>query len=305
MSEDPLHEALSALIGKASESGRKAADPVARSQIRLWLEAMGDDNRTYLEEDRAPRGMLTVFTNRGFKETAATNDDMGALTTSLLGCGLAPAGVGISQTYKGDIRVGDMMRETTQVESVSTRKKTRLGDGYFVTVRSDVYNQNEAVVGTQRITILAYPANALDGISLEASPASAAPPALPDLPGEAMPTAAIKLDRAGIIAACIACNDFAPAHQDPDLARARGFEDIFTDVYTGIGLAHRYVMDWAGPSALVDKIDVKLGASFYAGDTLKLAGAVTGREGSQATLAVRGVCRTGLHLDSMVKVTLG
>ena len=153
MSEDSLHDALCALIGQASETSRSTADPVCRAQIRRWLEAMGDDNPAYLKENRAPRAMLPVFTNRGLRETVAANDDISALTSAITGFGLFPAGVGIVHNYAADIHVGDMVHETTQVESVSPRKVTRLGAGYFITVRTSYANQDGTDLGAQRILV--------------------------------------------------------------------------------------------------------------------------------------------------------
>jgi hypothetical protein len=62
------------------------------------------------------------------------------------------------------------------------------------------------------------------------------------------------------------------------------------------------VSQWAGPGARVSDIDVKLGASFYAGDTLRLAGTAVAREDGAATVAVQGMCRTGLHISGTARL---
>jgi hypothetical protein len=299
ITEGPMYDLLSGRIGKPFAMSRAAPDPVSRAQIRHWLEAMGHEHTTYLTEGRAPRAMMPVFTNRALRETVAADDDLSGVTTAIAGLGLLPAGVAISHNYLADIWVGDEIRETTQLESVSLRKKTRLGAGYFITARTDYTNQHDSPLGFQRMTVFAYPS--YDGAAPEqnASPVPVAPPPAPS-EGEVLPPLAIAMNRLRIIAACAACNDFGVGHYDPDVARQRGFEDIFTDIYTGVGLVHRFVTGWAGADAQVSEINLKLGTSFYAGDTLHLSGHALSREDGQKSAAVRGMCRTGMHLEGEV-----
>lgn len=48
-------------------------------------------------------------------------------------------------------------------------------------------------------------------------------------------------------------------HHDRDKAVAQGSKDIFVNILTDTGLVQRYVTDWAGPSALIKSIGLRLG----------------------------------------------
>ena len=114
---------------------------------------------------------------------------------------------------------------------------------------------------------------------------------------EQLPPAAITLDRLGVIACTTACNDFRAGHYDPDLARAIGMRDIFTDIPTSAGLAASYITGWAGPRARLVELDVALGVPFCAGDTLTLTGSATSpRPDGSVAVAVRGHTELGRHL---------
>lgn len=150
-----------------------------------------------------------------------------------------------SQSYLGDIRLGDVVNETTEVEHVSVRRNTRLGPGYLVTLLTRFANQTGDAVDEQRITVLAYVSQRPGPDAPPVRPASPSPAPSEDHP--CLPPFSVTLDRLGIIACANACGNFAAGHYDPDVARAHGFEDIFTDVYSSIAFAHRYVAGWAGP----------------------------------------------------------
>lgn len=123
--------------------------------------------------------------------------------------------------------------------------------------------------------------------------------------GDRLPDLALPLTRSMITAAALATQDYTPLHHDPDIARDQGSADIFLNILTSIGLVQRYVTDWAGPAARVHAIELRLGAPAYAGDTLTLTGAVTGRDGPARTISVRGADSLGDHVTATVRITLG
>jgi hypothetical protein len=215
MDEDPLRDHLSTLIGKASESGRVAADPVSAAQIRRWLEAFGHDGGV----DVAPRAMLAAFSSRGLRDTVAAEEDRDSVTRFIADLGLLPAGVGIAQAYARDIVVGDRVRETTQVESVSPRKTTKLGAGYFVTMLTRFVDERERMLGEQRITLLAYLPDR--GIAPTAGDTPVAAGSRPAATGETLPPFSVTLDRLGVIACATAGGDFAAGHYEPARAASR------------------------------------------------------------------------------------
>jgi hypothetical protein len=119
---------------------------------------------------------------------------------------------------------------------------------------------------------------------------------LPELVLEVTPTF--------IVSTAIATRDFQEVHHDRDLAVARGSQDIFLNILTTTGLVQRYVTDWAGPSARVGGVKIRLGVPCYAYDRLTFSGSVTSSGGSELTVAVVGRVSRGDHVRGTVRVTL-
>ena len=92
-------------------------------------------------------------------------------------------------------------------------------------------------------------------------------------------------------------------HHDRDKAIARGSKDIFVNILTDTGLVQRFVTDWAGPSAHVHSISIRLGVPCYANDTLVFTGSVTEVDGDVLTVAVTGRGQLGDHVVGTVRVT--
>jgi acyl dehydratase len=124
--------------------------------------------------------------------------------------------------------------------------------------------------------------------------------------GDALPPLAIPLTRTLIVATAIASRDYQDVHHDPDLAKKRGSPDIFMNILTTNGFVGRYVTDWAGPEARIRKIDIRLGAPNYPGDTMTIEGSVTARDEQAGTveISLRGRNRLGDHVTGKVVVSL-
>ena len=120
---------------------------------------------------------------------------------------------------------------------------------------------------------------------------------LPELRIEATPTF--------VVSTALATRDFQDVHHDRDLAQARGSKDIFLNILTDTGLVQRFVTDWAGPTARVRFIDIRLGVPAYAYDTLVFSGEVTSVEATEVEVAVVGRGQLGDHVTGTVRLTLG
>ncbi len=94
-------------------------------------------------------------------------------------------------------------------------------------------------------------------------------------------------------------------HHDRDLAQAKGSKDIFVNILTDTGLVQRYVTDWAGPTALIKSIGLRLGVPWYAYDTVTFSGEVTAIEDGLITLKVFGRNSLGDHVIATVTLTIG
>ncbi|MBE7191955.1 MaoC family dehydratase [Gordonia polyisoprenivorans] len=119
---------------------------------------------------------------------------------------------------------------------------------------------------------------------------------LPELTIEATPTF--------VVATALATRDFQDVHHDRDLAHAKGSKDIFVNILTDTGLVERFVTDWAGPSARITKITLKLGVPWYAYDSVTFTGEVTACDQDTATVSVVGTNSLGKHVISTVSLTL-
>ena len=114
------------------------------------------------------------------------------------------------------------------------------------------------------------------------------------------------------MATAIASRDYQDVHHDPGLAVERGSPDIFMNILTTNGFVGRFVTDWAGPGAVIEKVSIRLGAPNYPGDTMTLTGTVASVEVPPARadgrgvveVAVRGANSRGDHVTGTVRVSL-
>jgi acyl dehydratase len=130
--------------------------------------------------------------------------------------------------------------------------------------------------------------------------------------GEELPELVLPVTRTLIVAGAIASRDYQDVHHDAALARARGSEDIFMNILTTNGLVGRFVTDWAGPGAVLEKVAIRLGAPNYPDDTMTLSGRVETREDpggrddgrAPVTVSVRGRNSRGDHVTGTVRLAL-
>ncbi|MEU0069001.1 OB-fold domain-containing protein [Streptomyces sp. NPDC006332] len=148
---------LKAFEGRQAAVAGVGKDPVNAPMIRHWCEAMGDANPAYTGADAiAPPTMLQVWTMGGLSGHTARTGAYDELLTLLdeAGCTSVVA-TDCEQEYGRALRPGDEVTFDSVIESVSDRKTTKLGTGYFVTTRMDV-RAGDDLVGTHRFRILKY-----------------------------------------------------------------------------------------------------------------------------------------------------
>lgn len=125
--------------------------------------------------------------------------------------------------------------------------------------------------------------------------------------GTALPEERIDVTPTFIVSTALATRDFQDVHHDRDLAVAKGSKDIFLNILTTTGIVQRYVTDWAGPSALIRGVSVKLGVPCYAYDTLRLFGQVLeNSEDDETCFTVEVIGRNDLgdHVTGTVRLVL-
>ncbi|NMO00954.1 MaoC family dehydratase [Gordonia sp. TBRC 11910] len=94
--------------------------------------------------------------------------------------------------------------------------------------------------------------------------------------GDTLPPLVLDATPTFVVSTALATRDFQDVHHDRDLAQQKGSKDIFVNILTDTGLVERFVTDWAGPSARIASISLKLGVPWYAYDTLTFTGEVVG-----------------------------
>jgi acyl dehydratase len=174
--EDSLRSGLEDWVGKplGSQGPSLAPDEVNLPMIRHWVDAMDDRNPVYLDAERAassrfagivaPPAMLQTWTMgrpqlEGIAERGGAPGDIDADSPLVT---LADAGyTGTLATnseleFERYLRPGDRLEATTLLESISQRKKTAIGLGYFVTWVTTYTDGEGEVVGRQRFRILKF-----------------------------------------------------------------------------------------------------------------------------------------------------
>jgi hypothetical protein len=108
-----------------------------------------------------------------------------------------------------------------------------------------------------------------------------------------------------IVSTAIATRDYQDVHHDRDLAQAKGSKDIFVNILTDTGLVQRFITDWAGPTAVIESIGLRLGVPWYAYDTVTFNGEVTDVTDGLITVKVVGSNSLGDHVIATSTLTIG
>lgn len=179
MDQATLAERLAAFEGRQVGPPWAGPDAVNQPMIRHWVEAMGDENPVYTDDEAArvagftgvvaPATMLQAWTMRGYRATAelerarsAGGREAAASAQDELFALLDDAGftsvvaTNCEQEYRRPLVLGDALTVSSVIESVSPEKHTALGDGHFVTTRSDFTDQHGELVATMRFRILRF-----------------------------------------------------------------------------------------------------------------------------------------------------
>ncbi|WP_092243351.1 MULTISPECIES: MaoC family dehydratase N-terminal domain-containing protein [unclassified Pseudomonas] len=145
-----------------------ACDPVNPSMIRHWCEAHGVNDSRYRvgageRSDGtllAPPSMLQVWLQPGPSgwrpEGSAQVDATEIIRLFTEGGYTGLVGVNVDQEFVRYLRVGERLYSVSTLVLVSDRKTTGLGDGYFFTVRQDVFTEDNEKVAVLHFRQLCY-----------------------------------------------------------------------------------------------------------------------------------------------------
>lgn len=272
------------------------ADPVIDG-IRCFTQLPGGQRRKVAERITIRDELNELLARHGFDAPAVTNMEF---------------------EYARYLRPGDLLHYSSwTIEEIAGPKATRLGEGFFVTISLAVTDQGGNQVATVRQTYLRskpVPAAARPAAGSTPDRSAARAPALQgvgksDRPlsvGDVLPLLRVDITPTLIIAGALAGQDFQDVHHDVPAARRRGHPDIFMNVVTTSGLIGRFVTDWAGPHALIKKLQLRLGRPNYPGDQMLMTGTITSldQRSGMAAVAVLGRNRLGDHVTSTVTLAL-
>lgn len=121
--------------------------------------------------------------------------------------------------------------------------------------------------------------------------------------GDRLPELSVLMDRTRITAAAIASQDFEDVHHDPSKANDRGMPDIFISINSTNGFLDRYLTDWAGPTARIHKVALRLGVPLFPGDALTLTGEVTEVSDGLITVKIKGRNARGVHVSATASLS--
>ena len=94
--------------------------------------------------------------------------------------------------------------------------------------------------------------------------------------GDALSPLEVDVTATVIVAGAIATRDFMPVHHDRNYANSQGAPDIFMNILSDTAYCSRFLTDWAGPSARVRRLAIRLGVPMFPGSRLRYTGTVTG-----------------------------
>jgi hypothetical protein len=177
---DPVRARLEKYVGQPMGPDSVAPDPVNVPMIRHWVAALDDRNPVYLDEELAkktrhgglvaPPAMLQTWSmpspklegiaerggspveidsdnviraldREGFTGTLATNSEL---------------------EFVRYLRPGDLLHVSSALESISARKTTGLGQGYFVTWVTSYHTPDGELVGRQLFRIFKFDPKTID-----------------------------------------------------------------------------------------------------------------------------------------------
>jgi uncharacterized protein len=191
------------------------------------------------------------------------------------------------------VRPGDVISTAQVLRSLSEPKTTKLGTGRFWVIDVLYRNQRDELVGVETFTGFGYVRStssaattphiveekATDAVG-RASKTVGAPGRLTlgDIAvDDVLPPLDYDVSATTVVLGALATRDWRPMHHDRTFAIERnGANDIFLNTPNLQAWFERYVTDWTGPLGRLGRLRFRMRDSVYPGDTMTLAGSVTG-----------------------------
>ncbi len=146
--EDSIRAAAARIAAAGESRPRAARDPVNLPMIRTWTEALalpGMDGAGP-DTDTAPPAMIQVWTMPGLPGARTDDDPLGQMVQVLDEAGYTSVvATNCDQTYHRYLKLGEQLSVRARLLDVTGPKRTALGEGWFVTIRSTWFSSGEPV----------------------------------------------------------------------------------------------------------------------------------------------------------------
>jgi uncharacterized OB-fold protein/acyl dehydratase len=144
MSVDDIKAAAERVRAEGKSKPRVGRHPVNQPMVDHWLDAMGDRNPIYVDEDAAkaaghpgvvaPPAMIQVWTMMGLGGVRPDDDPLGNILGLFDEAGyIGVVATNCEQTYHRYLRPGEEVSVAAELTDVVGPKQTALGEGFFIT----------------------------------------------------------------------------------------------------------------------------------------------------------------------------
>ena len=173
-----LDDKLQSFVGQAAGPATKGRHPVNEPMITHWVEAMGDHNPVYVDDEAAkdagfpgiiaPPTMLQAWIMRGLRTslladaardagTAQADSPSDQVMVLLDEAGFTSVvATNCDQHYERPLVLGDQLEVASVIDAISGEKRTGLGVGHFITNRLEYRDQSGELVATMLFRILKF-----------------------------------------------------------------------------------------------------------------------------------------------------
>jgi uncharacterized OB-fold protein/acyl dehydratase len=141
---EDIQAAAEKVKAEGKSKPRVGRHPVNQPMVEHWLDAMGDKNPVYVDEEAAkaaghpgivaPPAMIQVWTMLGLGGVRAADDPLTKILELFDDAGyIGVVATNCEQTYHRYLRPGEEVSVAAELTDVVGPKKTALGEGFFIT----------------------------------------------------------------------------------------------------------------------------------------------------------------------------
>lgn len=138
-----LQSGIEQILSSGTSQPTVARDPVNQPMIHHWVDAIGDTNPIYVDDEAAraaghpgvvaPPAMIQVWTMMGLGRTRSDDDPLGRAMKMFDDAGyVGVVATNCDQTYHRYLQPGEQVVMSAEIVGIVGPKQTALGEGYFI-----------------------------------------------------------------------------------------------------------------------------------------------------------------------------